>query len=569
MKAKTTACATSHGSADWHAIDWRTANRNVRRLQARIVKATQEGRWGKVKTLQHLLTHSYSGKVLAVRRVTENQGRNTPGVDGKIWNTPAKKAKAVSTLRQRGYRPSPLRRIYIPKKSNPSRLRPLSIPTMIDRAMQALYLLALDPVAETTADPNSYGFRTERSTADAIGQCFNALSHENSAEWVIEGDIKSCFDRISHEWLEAHIPMDKTILRKWLKAGYIEKQAYHPTEEGTPQGGIASPVLTNMTLDGLETELKKRFPSRQRKKVYFVRYADDFVITGATKELLESEVMPVVENFLNQRGLELSKEKTRIANIKEGFDFLGQNVRKYNGKLLIKPAVKNVQAFLEKVRSIIKKYAAASAGNLIALLNPIIRGWAIYHCHVCSKVTYSDVDHALFMALWSWAKKRHPNKNWQWIKNKYFKSIGHRNWVFSGTIKGSDGKKQATYLRSAIYTPIERQVKVKGKANPYDPEWEAYFEHRLDAKMEANLKGKQKLLNLWKSQNGLCPLCGQKITEITGWHSHHITWRSKGGADTAENQVLLHPNCHSKAHCQRLSVVKPRPARGAAEARAG
>ena len=212
-------------------------------------------------------------------------------------------------------------------------------------------------------------------------------------------------------------------------------------------------------------------------------------------------------------------------NIKEGFDFLGQNVRKYNGKLIIKPAIKNVQAFLEKARSIIEKYAAASAGTpLIALLNPIIRGMGPTTTrHVCSKATYSDVDHALFKALWSWAKKRHPNKNWQWIKDKYFKSIGRRNWVFSGTIKGPEGKKQATCLRSAAYTPIERHIKVKGEANPYDPEWEAYFEHRLDTRMEANLKGKQKLLNLWKSQNGLCPVCGQKITEITGWHSHHVT----------------------------------------------
>jgi len=276
MKAKEiNACATSHTKVDWHAVDWRAANRNVHRLQTRIVKATQEGRWGKVKTLQHLLTHSYSGKVLAVRRVTENQGKHTAGVDGEIWNTPAKKAKAVLSLRQRGYRPSPLRRIYIPKKSNPAKLRPLSIPTMIDRGMQALYLLALDPVAETMADPNSYGFRTGRSTADAIGQCFNALSRKDNAEWILEGDIKSCFDKISHKWLEANIPMDKTALRKWLKAGFIEKEAYYPTEEGMPQGGIASPVLANMTLDGMETELRKHFPPRQENKVNFVRYADD------------------------------------------------------------------------------------------------------------------------------------------------------------------------------------------------------------------------------------------------------------------------------------------------------
>ena len=568
MKAnqETVACATSHAEIGWHAIDWHKANQNVRRLQARIVKATQAGKWGRVQALQRLLTHSFSGKVLAVRRVTENQGKNTPGVDGEIWNTPTQKAKAAPSLRQRGYRPFPLRRIYIPKSSNPKRLRPLGIPAMKDRAMQALYRLALDPIAETTADPNSYGFRKERSTADAIEQCFKLLCQEDRSEWILEGDIKSCYDRISHEWLLTHIPMEKTILKKWLKAGFIEKHIYYPTEEGTPQGGIISPVLANMTLDGLERELKKQFPKNRKAQVNFVRYADDFIITGKTKAVLEEEVLPRVENFLSQRGLELSKEKTHCTRIEDGFDFLGQNVRKYHGKLIIKPARKNIKAFLEKARSMIERNAAASAGNLIARLNPVMQGWANYHCHVCSKQTYSEVDSAIFEKLWQWAKRRHKNKDRRWIKAKYFKSVGRRNWVFSGTIQMPDGKNKIVHLRRASYTPIKRHIKVKAEANPYNPEWETYFEHRLGVKMEAHLNGRQRLLNLWKSQNGLCPVCGQKITEITGWHNHHIIWRSKGGTDTTENQVLLHPNCHSKVHCQNLPVVKPRPARGATKA---
>jgi RNA-directed DNA polymerase len=264
--------------------------------------------------------------------------------------------------------------------------------------------------------------------------------------------------------------------------------------------------------------------------------------------------------------LELSEEKTHITRIEDGFDFLGQNVRKYNGKLIIKPADKNVQAFLKKVRSIIEGNPTASAGSLIVRLNPVIQGWADYHRHICSKQTYSKTDHAIFKKLWYWANRRHKNKGKPWIKDKYFKSIAHRNWVFSGTIEKPNGEMQAVHLRSAAYTPIKRHIKVKGDANPYDPEWEIYFERRLDWKMEANLKGQQRTLNLWKSQNGLCPVCNQKITEITGWHNHHIAWRSKGGTDTAENQVLLHPNCHSKVHCQKLTVVNPRPARGATQA---
>src|SRR4051812_30568953 len=230
----------------WHTINWESVHRIVRRLQARIVKAIQGGRWGKVKALQYLLTHSFSGKALAVRRVTENQGKGTPGVDQEIWETPAKRATALQALGQKGYRPQPLRRVYIPKSNG--KMRALGIPTMTDRAMQALHLQALDPIAETTADPNSYGFRKERSTADAIEQCHIVLSNRGGARWILEGDIKSCFDRISHEWLLANIPMNKTILQKWLKAGFMEKQVLHATEEGTPQGGICSPVLANLTL---------------------------------------------------------------------------------------------------------------------------------------------------------------------------------------------------------------------------------------------------------------------------------------------------------------------------------
>jgi RNA-directed DNA polymerase len=237
--------AVSREATEWHAIDWQTTNRNVRRLQVRIVQATKEGRWGKVRALQRLLTHSYSGKVLAVRRVTENTGKRTSGVDGEIWDSPEKKTKAVHGLKQRGYRPLPLRRIYIPK-SDGKKMRPLGIPTMMDRAQQALHLLALDPVVETTADQNSYGFRQRRSCADAMAQCFNALRYAGT-QWILEGDIKSCFDKISHEWLLAHVPMDRTILRKWLKSGYMEKYVFHETADGTPQGGIVTPLTQKVT----------------------------------------------------------------------------------------------------------------------------------------------------------------------------------------------------------------------------------------------------------------------------------------------------------------------------------
>ncbi len=460
--------AVSHEEMDWDSMDWNAAYQNVCRLQMRIVKATKEKKWGKVQALQRILTRSLSGKALAVRRVTENQGRKTPGVDGEIWTMPSQKAKAIQELRQRGSHPKPLRRVYIPKSSG--KMRPLSIPCMGDRAMQALYLLALDPIAEVISDPNSYGFRQERSPADAIEQCFSALSRQNSAQWILEADIKSCFDQISHEWLLTHIPMEKAILQKWLKAGFIEKHVLHATEEGTPQGGICSPVLANMTLDGLEKVLREKFPKHPRggsnEKINFVRFADDFIVTGKSKEILENEVKPFVEQCMKERGLTLSQEKTLVTPIENGFNFLGQHLRKYNGKVLIKPSKKNIHTFLEGIRKVIKANKQATAGNLIAQLNPKIRGWATYHRHVVSSETFNKVDHAIFLALWQWAKRRHPHKPHTWIKKKYFQSKGGQHWVFSGEILGREGTFQPIRLMKASSIPIERHVKIRSEANP-------------------------------------------------------------------------------------------------------
>jgi RNA-directed DNA polymerase len=351
-KGKQESCLPRKGSGRFGGERSETERSNTPRRMALTLHGNERiSKWGKVKARPRLLTHSYSGKALAVRRVTENNGAATPGVDKVIWDTPQKKAQAVARLQQRGYHPQPLRRVSIPKRNG--KKRPLGIPCMRCRAMQALYLLALDPIAEATADRQSYGFRRERSTADAMQKCFLILSRKYSPQWVLEGDIKGCFDAISHTWLLTHIPMEKAMLQKWLKAGYMEKHVLYPTEAGTPQGGICSPVLANMALDGLEARLREKFPERAnhsyKGKVSLIRYADDFIITGETKELLESEVKPLVEQFMRERGLELSSEKTVITHIENGFDFLGQNVRKYQGKLLIKPSKDNVQELLARL----------------------------------------------------------------------------------------------------------------------------------------------------------------------------------------------------------------------------
>jgi RNA-directed DNA polymerase len=473
--------ASSRRNLDWKSIDWNKVDRKVKELQMRIAKAVRERKFRRVKSLQWLLTHSFYAKLLAVRRVVTNKGSRTPGVDGVIWKTPKQKMHAVNSLSRRGYHPFPLRRVYRRKKSG--KLRPLGIPTMRDRAMQALHVLALAPVAETTADLNSYGFRQYRCCADAIAQCFNCLAKSGSARWVLEADIQACFDRIAHHWMLMNILMDKKVLKAWLQAGYIDRGVLYSTVAGTPQGGIASPLLANMTLDGLESAIKMRVP--ETAKVHVIRYADDFVVTGDSKEILQEKVMPAIRDFLQERGLNLSAEKTKITRIEDGFDFLGQNLRKHGDKLIITPSKSSVKAMIAKTREIIKTNLGQTTWKMIQELNSTIRGWATYHRHVCSKRIFAYVDCCIFNNLWRWLRRRHPNKRVQWIRKRYLRTVGSRNWVFFARHPKEAGDSRLLDLLGANTIKIVRHVKIKGEANPYDKEWQQYFTRRQASKYTA------------------------------------------------------------------------------------
>lgn len=472
MTKDKTSGASSACKSRWENLPWSTVERQVKRLQMRIAKATREGKSNKVKALQWILTHSFYGKCSAVKRVVQNKGSKTPGIDKVLWNTPNQRMKAVVSLKRRGYKPLPLKRIYIPKKTTGR--RPLSIPSMIDRAMQALHLLALEPVAEELADFNSYGFRQRRSATDAIEQCFKVLCKRSSAEWVFEGDIKSCFDMISSKWLKENITMDKTILMKFLGAGFIEKDIWHPTTDGTPQGGVISATLLVLTLAGFENYIKKLFKPKQ--KVNVIVYADDFVITGASREILEIVVVPTVKKFLAERGLNLSVEKSKITHIKDGFDFLGHTIRKYsNGKLLTKPSKAGVKRFLQDIRKVITNNAATKTETLIHLLNQKIRGWANYYRHSVASKTFAYIDHEIYKAIDKWIKRRHRNKGQRWTFKNYFRSKGLDNWQFFAKLKGVDGKPVHLDLVLARSIHIKRHIKIRGAANPYNPVYKDYF----------------------------------------------------------------------------------------------
>ncbi len=576
----------------WSDINWRKLERGVHKLQKRIFQASNRDDVKLVRRLQKLLISSRSARLLAVRRVTQdNQGRKTAGVDGVKSLTPKQRLILVDKI-ELGTKAKPTRRVWIPKPGTTEE-RPLGIPTMNDRALQALVKLVLEPEWEAQFEPNSYGFRPGRSCHDAIGAIFLAINKKS--KYVLDADISKCFDRIDHTKLLSKLNTYPTLrrqIRAWLKAGVMDGKTLFPTNEGTPLGGVISPLLANIALHGLEELIRglaPKFEMRRTdgfrmglrdklKSISVIRYADDFVVLHEDIEVINL-CKATIEEWLIDIGLELKPSKTRIAHTlnayndkKSGFDFLGFNVRqfpvgKYNSgrvrgnilgfKTIITPTKEGQKRHYRKIAEVIKKSHGINQATLIKRLNPIIRGWCNYYSTVVSQKVFEKIWHLTVYKLLKWGKHRHRNKGRGWIRFKYFKTIENNNWVFATREEAS-----ALKLMAHSDTEIRRYVKVKGDASPYNGDW-VYWSTRMGTHPEVSTR----IASLLKRQKGKCSHCNNYFKDGDSIEVDHIIPKSKGGKDKYDNLQLLHRHCHdtktvsdgSSGNKSNCNSVKPKP----------
>ncbi len=542
---------------EWRTIPWRKLERAVFKLQKRIYRAASRGDKRKVRKLQRLLVKSWSAKCLAVRRVTQdNQGKKTAGVDGIKSLSQVERLEMVGKLKVHSSA-KPARRVWIPKPGRTEK-RPLGIPIMYDRALQGLVKQAIEPEWEAYFEPNSYGFRPGRGCHDAIQAIFASIVFK--PKWVLDADIAKCFDRINHAALLGKLNTSPTFrkqIRAWLKAGVVDRGEFHNTFEGTPQGGVISPLLANIALHGLEDHVLGTLTQSvaQRQALTVIRYADDFVVMHKDLHVVEA-AQRLINEWLSHMGLELKPEKTRLTHTltgdEPGFDFLGFNIRQYpvgqrksgrhRGQLLgyknlIKPSKKSIEKHKERLSEIVTKHLGVTQAVLIYKLNPVIRGWANYFRTGASKETFSEIDAYLWTILFNWAKRRHPNKSVHWIAKKYWAIALGVGWKFRGK---TDTGKVVTLLKHAE-TEIVRHVKVKGTASPFDGNL-TYWSTRLGRNPEINTT----VAKLLKEQKGKCNHCGLTFKDGDIWEVDHILPKSMGGKHKGDNLQLLHRHCHDE-----------------------
>jgi RNA-directed DNA polymerase len=565
---------------DWDTLDWRTHEDNVARLRRRIFTATREQDWATVRSLQKMTLRSWSNTLLRVRQVTQrNAGRRTAGIDGEVaLSSPERAEMAVRVHRSRSsWDPLPVRRVYVPKANNRAKLRPLGIPVIMDRCHQQRVRNALEPEWEARFEPRSYGFRPGRGCADAIGSLYVTLNGPQAQRvWILDADLAAAFDRLSHDHILAQLGgfPARALIAGWLKAGVFERgKGFAPTEEGTPQGGVISPLLLNVALHGLEEAAGVRYDGRGKaikSTPILVRYADDLAVCCHTQRQAE-QVKAQLVDWLAPRGLAFNEDKTRVVNLEdEGCDFLGFHLRRYRrgnrpAKLLITPSPKAVRRIRHRIADELRKARGSNAMAVIARLNPIIRGWAAYYRGVVSSKVFNTLDSHVWGLAYRWACRSHPNKPKKWITRRYFgrfNKFRNDQWVFGARDQVLNDRGDIAHLIKFSWTPIVRHQLVAGRVSPDDPDLVDYWAARR-RRVKPPLDNYN--LNLLAKQDGRCPLCGdhllvpdqppQSPREWERWWlgvvrraiaADYLTHHGRDGTADANRTRLVHTSCHRR-----------------------